>query len=345
MARNKLLTRSQLYLLALCSSSLLLTQPAAAEPSPPERETARALITEGDQLRSAGDLRAALTRYQAAHAIVHAPTTGLDLARTQAQLGLLVEARSTASEVIHHPTAPSEPAVFGAARKEATALANDLEARVPSVRVDVQPGGVLYTVSIDGVSLPPEIGKLPYKVNPGPHSLRVDASGYITANRQVTLNDGETQTVSILLTQQPLAATPQLAAQSTVAVASASSSGRDQTLEDRRDAARLRGVIGLGLGGASFVAGTVTGIMALSMGSDVKEHCNDNLCSPSQRGSLSTANTLANISNITLPIGVIGIAYGLYELLTMPSAQPTSEHASGAHFEFTGTGAVLRGTL
>ncbi|HTU62558.1 MAG TPA: hypothetical protein VMF89_29055, partial [Polyangiales bacterium] len=103
MARNKLLTRSQLYLLVLCSSSHLFLQPAAAEPGASERETARALMTEGDKLRAAGDLRAALTRYQAAHAIVHAPTTGLDLARVQAQLGLLVEARSTASEVIHHP--------------------------------------------------------------------------------------------------------------------------------------------------------------------------------------------------------------------------------------------------
>lgn len=344
MARNRLLKRSQLYLLVLCSSSQLFLQPAAADPGASERETARALMTEGDKLRAAGDLRAALTRYQAAHAIVHAPTTGLDLARVQAQLGLLVEARSTASEVIHHPAAAAEPAVFGAARKEATALANDLETRVPSVKVDVQPAGLSYTVSIDGVGLPAEIGKLPYKVNPGPHSLRVDAAGYDTAHRQVTLTDGETQTVSILLVQQPLAATPQTTSPGSQLPA-ASITGRDQALDDARDAGRLRGMIGLGVGGASFVAGTLTGVMALSMGSDVKGHCDNNLCDPSQRDSLSTANTLANISNITLPIGLVGIAYGLYELLTLPSAQPAAERASGTHFEFTGTGAVLRGTL
>ena len=326
----------------MCSSSQLLLQPAAAEPSPSERETTRALMTEGDQLRAAGDLRAALMRYQAAHAIVHAPTTGLDLARVQASLGLLVEARSTASEVIHHPVAPSEPAVFGAARKEANALANDLEARVPSLKVDVQPGALAYTVSIDGVTLPAEIGKLPYKVNPGQHSLRVEAAGYVTANRQVTLNDGETQTVSVMLAPQPLAAT---APTGTEGAPTTNASLRDHTLDDRRDAARLRGVIGLGVGGASFLAGTVTGIMALGMGSDVKKHCEGNLCDNSQSGNLSTANTLANVSNITLPIGVIGIAYGLYELLTMPSAPSEAEQASGTYFEFTGTGAQLRGTL
>jgi hypothetical protein len=344
MARRRLPRRPALYLLAVCSISHLLVQPAAADPSAPERETARALMTDGDRLRAAGDLRAALTRYQAAHAIVHAPTTGLDLARVQAQLGLLVEARSTASEVIHHPVAPNEPAVFSSARREATTLANELESRVPAVKAEVQPSGAQYTVSIDGVSLPAEIGSLPYKVNPGPHSLRVDAPGYVTANRQVTLTDGETQTASIVLTPQPTATVSEPVTPAGAPLVAASLTGRDQDLEDRRDAARLRGLIGLSVGGAAFIAGTVTGIMTLSMGSDVKEDCKNNLCSPSQSGALSTANTLANVSNITLPIGVIGIAYGLYELLTMPSAA-AKERASGAHFEFTGTGAVLRGSL
>ena len=344
MARSGLLRILQLCVLVACLSAHVLVQRAAADPSPPERETARALMSEGDRLRAAGDLRAALTRYQAAHAIVHAPTTGLDLARVQAQLGLLVEARSTASEVIHHPVAPGEPAVFGAARRDAIALANELESRVPALKADVQPSGAQATVSIDGVTLPAEIGSLPYKVNPGPHSLRVDAPGYVTAHRQVSLNDGETQTVSILLTPQPTAAVAQEVASSTGSLVTASSAGRDQDIEGRRDAARLRGVIGLGIGGAALIAGTVTGIMTLSMGADVKESCMSNLCDPSQRGTLSTANTLANVSNITLPIGIIGIAYGLYELLTMPSA-PAKERASGVQLQFTGTGAVLRGSL
>ena len=74
-----------------------------AAPSPAERETARSLMVDGDRLRSAGDLQSALARYQAAHAIMNVPTTGLALAETQAALGLLVEARGR-----HHPVHQSD---------------------------------------------------------------------------------------------------------------------------------------------------------------------------------------------------------------------------------------------
>ncbi|HET8940030.1 MAG TPA: PEGA domain-containing protein [Polyangiales bacterium] len=345
MARLRPFRRSHVFLFALWSSSQLYLQPAAAEPSPPERETARALMAEGDRLRASGDLRAAMNRYQAAHAIVHAPTTGLDLARVQASLGLLVEARSTASEVIHHPSAPNEPRVFTDARAEATALANELETRVPSVKAEVQPADAAYTVSVDGTALPPQVGSLPYKVNPGQHNVRVEAPGYATVNRQVTLNDAEVQSVIIQLVPQPQAAAQRSNMLPSQLVAAGDDPSRDRALRDRADAGKLRGVIGLGVGGAAFVAGTVTGIMAMSLGSDIRGECSKNACNPSERDSLSTANTLANVSNITLPIGVIGIAYGLYELLTLPSTQRSSEHASATHFEFTGTGAVLRGSL
>jgi hypothetical protein len=303
-------------------------------------------MAEGDRLRASGDLRAAMNRYQAAHAIVHAPTTGLDLARVQASLGLLVEARSTASEVIHHPMAANEPRVFSDARAEATALANELETRVPSVKAEVQPSDAPYTVSVDGTALPAQVGGLPYKVNPGQHNVRVEAPGYVTVNRQVALNDGEIQTVAIQLVPQPQTAAAQVTDTSASSqLVAAGDSTRDRALQDRADAGKLRGVIGLSVGGAAFVAGSVTGIMAMSLGSDIRSECSKNACSPAQRDSLSTANTLANVSNISLPIGVIGIAYGLYELLTLPSTQRSSERASALQLELTGTGAVLRGSL
>ena len=346
MARHRPLRPIQLLLLVLWSSSQLYARPAAAELSPSERETARALMAEGDRLLASGELRGAMNRYQAAHAIVHAPTTGLDLARVQAQLGLLVEARSTASEVIHHPVVANEPHVFAAARKDAIALANELEARVPAVRAEVKPSDAAHTISVDGVTLPAAIGSLPYKVNPGQHSLRVDADGYLPVTRQVTVDDGETQVVAFELTPQtivPNGASSSLSSGSQPMAASADQI--DSDVERRREAGQLRGVIGLGVGGASFVAGTITGIMALSMGSDLKRNCRSNTCPPEEHGALSTTGTLANVSNITLPIGVIGIAYGLYELLTLPSAQPSAERASALQLEFTGTGAMLRGSL
>src|ERR1700712_2316495 len=76
---------------------------ARAAPSAAERDTARALMDDGDRLLANAKLPEALERYRAAHAIMHVPTTGVDLARVQARLGLLVEARATAMEVGNLP--------------------------------------------------------------------------------------------------------------------------------------------------------------------------------------------------------------------------------------------------
>ena len=45
------------------------------------------------------DLEGALKRYEAAHEIMGVPTTGIEVARTRAKLGQLVEARAVAIEL------------------------------------------------------------------------------------------------------------------------------------------------------------------------------------------------------------------------------------------------------
>jgi hypothetical protein len=347
MAHTHRKRRIALLLLTLWPVFHVGVQPVAAEPSAAERDTARTLMAEGDRLRTAGDLRGALTRYQAAHAIVHVPTTGLDLARLQSQLGLLVEARSTLTEVVHTPVAANEPKVFAECRSQALTLLNELETRVPAIKTDVLPPAAAYTLSVDGVTLPTEIRGLPYRVNPGPHSVRVDAPGFQPEYRQLTLADGETRSVSVTLAPQPTAAAPAVThdAQQAQLAVSPSRLAEDEARRERVSAARTRGVIGLSVGGAALVLGTVTGIMSLSSASGLKEACEDNTCPQSQRGELSTANTLANVANISLPLGLIGVGYGLFELLTLPSAPASSEHASALRVEFTGLGANVRGDL
>ena len=347
MAQIRTSRSSCLLALAFCAAVQLVSQPAAADTTPADRETARSLMMDGDRLRAAGDLRGALSRYQAAHAIMHVPTTGLDLARVQSQLGLLVEARSTAMEVIHLPVAPGEPQVFTEARKAILELANQLEGRVPAIKIEVQPAHVTYTAHVDGAKLPAQVRGLPYKLNPGAHTVRIDSPGNASETREVALDDGETRTVSVSL--RPVApapaAQPQPVAAGAIGPDSASSDAADRDVQARADAGRVRGIVGLSVGGVALAVGTITGFLSLSQASDVKENCQGNLCAPSERSALSTANTLANVANISLPLGVIGVAYGLYELLTLPSAARASEHASALQFDVTGTGVMLRGAL
>jgi len=100
--------------------------PVLGDPTPAHRNTARSLLIRGRAELAAGDAEAALEAFQAAHAILGVPTTGIDVARAQLALGLLVEARDTALEVMRFPVGPGEPAAFTDARTADAEMAGKL---------------------------------------------------------------------------------------------------------------------------------------------------------------------------------------------------------------------------
>lgn len=319
--------------------SLGLAAPLSAAPSAPERETARSQMAEGDRLLAAGDVRAAMARYASAHAIMHVPTTGLALASALAKLGLLVEARATAIEVLNLPVAPGDPTVFAAAKTSAANLAEQLEPRVPSVRAAVAPADAAYTLTIDAVTLPNDARAAPYRCNPGKHTLRVDAPGYAPRTLPFELSEGQLFAPS--LTLQPLASTTPSAAANT-----AVSPPNDLAADSGNDPAapgRTRAIAGFSAGGVALIAGSVAGIVSASRTSSLKDACPNDACGPRQRSALSSSNTLANFANIAIPLGVLGIGYGVFELLTLPTSNPA--HAGSLHVAMTGAGAVIGGSL
>src|SRR5262249_44553309 len=56
---------------------------AAGAPSAADRETARKLLDDGDAAFEKKDYDGALKAYAAAHAIMHVPTTGIEVAKAQ----------------------------------------------------------------------------------------------------------------------------------------------------------------------------------------------------------------------------------------------------------------------
>jgi hypothetical protein len=68
------------------------------------------------------------------------------------------------------------------------------------------------------------------------------------------------------------------------------------------------------------VLGTLTGIMAVTKTSAVKDQCNGNLCPASTRDDRDAAKTLSWVSNNSLGVGVVGAGVGTYFLLAKSSA-------------------------
>ncbi|WP_437281547.1 hypothetical protein WME90_13610 [Sorangium sp. So ce375] len=190
--------------IALAVLSVTGALPARAEPSAADRQTARTLLIEGRKKRDAGDVAGAREDFQAAHALVRAPTTGLDLARADEALGRLIEARETAYEVVHLPLGSDEPSAFTQARATAAAMVEQLEARIPSLLLRVEGAAPdQLEARVDGQPIPRAALPYPRKLNPGRHEVVVTAPGFQTARREVTLKQAERAPVEVRILLVP----------------------------------------------------------------------------------------------------------------------------------------------
>lgn len=267
-------------------------------------------MDEGDRLSASSDLEGALKRYQAAHQIMGVPTTGIEVARTQEKLGRLVEARAIAIDVANSPVAPREPSVFADARTEAGKLAERLEARIPSVVVTIGPEGVTTaSAKIEESRLPQAALGLPIKVNPGPHTLEVSATGYLTETVQFTVAESEQRSLAITLTPAPNVTTAPPPTTSTP-------EAHQPPPEVTNERSHTLTYVAFGVAGASLLVGGGAGVYSLMKTNDAKDKfCNGNTCSEGARSQLEDAKTYAWVANIGIGVGVLAAGYGVYTLL------------------------------
>lgn len=191
--------RTLLSLLAL--AGFLWASAVFAEPSSADKETARTLMREGDEKFAIRDFAGALKAYQAAHALMQVPTTGLPLAKAQIERGLLVEARDTLLQVSRYPKDPSESLAFAKARDDAGPLAQKLAEKIPSIAITVDgpPKGASIDVKVDGVAVPAAALGAPLKLNPGLHVVRAETSGFQAVAKNVTLKEGDNDKLALKL--------------------------------------------------------------------------------------------------------------------------------------------------
>jgi hypothetical protein len=145
----------------------------ASEPTAAEKETARALMDEGNARDKRGDHKGALETFRSADALMHVPTTRVAVAKQLAALGMLVEARDIVLQVLRTPAAPDAPAAFLAAREQASTLRDELTPRIGSLRLSLTGSGNLATprIVIDGAPVSSAVLGVPFRVNPGHHVI------------------------------------------------------------------------------------------------------------------------------------------------------------------------------
>jgi PEGA domain len=341
MASDRALARSGRFAAALLLAALALPSTALAQqPSAADKETARSLMDKGDERMDAKDYAAAVEAFVAADALMHLPMTGVAVARAQAAAGLLLEARDKAIQVTLLPAQPSEAPPYVRARAAAAALADTLAARIPSIRVVLEASPPDLVVTIDGVALPAATALEPRKVNPGRHEVTVTAPHFLPARVEVTVVEGAARSVPVALQAAPLEmSVPPPPPPSPLPP-------REAPAPPPSRGVSPLAVVGFTVGGASLLAGAITGGLSLSKTKALKGVCTPSGdCGTTHDHDLALANTLADVSDVTIAAGVAGVVAGVIGVVL--SRAPASQPAAASRVEpMLGPGRVgLRGVF
>lgn len=310
--------------------ALTLSAPAlAAGPTAADKDTARALMAQGADLRDKNDLKGALQSFQAADAIMHVPSTSLEVAKTEAALGQLVEARDAALTAARYPVKPGEPKPFVEARKEAQTMGDDLEARIPSLQITLKnaPAGTQPKVDVDGVVIPQAALAFPRKVNPGHHVVSAVAGDSHT-QAEVDVKEREAKGVLLDLPAVVVAPPPP--------VANNTPPEQQRSIEPDHPKKKFPviSMIGFGVGVVGAGVGTVTGLMSLSKTSSLKDQCPNNQCpatvydGSSFQSDKNTASTLGTVSTIAFIVGGAGVVVGVVGLF-LPQGHASAHATTG----------------
>jgi hypothetical protein len=274
---------------------LLTSSIASAEPSAADKETARRLMAEGREKRAENDHKGALRSFLAADAIMHVPTTGLEVARTEATLGQLLEARDTALRVARTAPEPDEPPPFTRAREEAQKLSDELAKRISAITVQVtgaEPNAPV-SVSVDGAQIPPAAAGAPRTVNPG-HHVVVASSGKKEAKAEIDVAEAETKEVPLELKAPAPVVRPE-----------------PHVKTEPSHVGKPLMIGGFTAGALGLVVGSVAGIISLSKTSSIKGSCSGNVCPVSQVSNIDSAKSAATISNVGFGFAIVGAAVGV----------------------------------
>jgi len=313
--------------LLLASASPAQAQGQPKGPSASDRETARALMDDGRVRTQKGDLKGALLAYSGADAIMHAPTTGLAVARTQAALGLLVEARDTALGVTRIPVTPREPAVVGEGRKQADDLANELAPRIPTLTIVVKvPAGFDPEVTVDETSVPFAALVAPRRVNPGHHTI-VAKAGTVERRAEVDLVEKDAKSVSL---EFPMDMKPPAKPVAVVPVDNKPGTPPPPPPAKRGTSPLV--YVGITVGSIGLVTGLGAGFFSYSKTQSANDQCTDKQCPPPAHDDLDTATTAAVVSNIGFIVAGAGAATTLIGIL-MSGKRSETKQAGAAHVQ------------
>ena len=329
---------------ASVTSSARAAEPAAAPPtvelSSADRATARTLAQEGYVALRDKDYSTAADRFRRALAIVKAPTLLRDLARAQVGLGKLVDAHESYNQIIREGVAPDAPAPWVKAVADAKAEIGPITPRLPWITITVS-GPAHPRVTIDGAPIAEAALGVKRPADPGRHEIRAMASGYYTAKKTISLEEGQSVNIAFELEDAPPDAAPK----------DEEETGKVSVATVVDPPWRKPVTIGaFALGGAGIVVGSVAGILAMTKHNQLALDCPKGSCT--ERQPIDNYHTVGTISTIGFVAGGVFAGAGVVLLLVKPQSlvqQPESDRKTRAGLSWSPfvsiAGAGVEGTF
>jgi hypothetical protein len=309
---------------AACAACIaLLSARAHADPA-----TAEALFRQGRQLMAEGKIAAACEKFQASQRIDPSSGTLLNLADCDVKEG---RSATAWAEFLSAARMARNQGDTGRA-EEATRRARELEPALSHVTIKVTLRVPALRVTRDDVAVEEASLSSDLPIDPGQHVISASAPGYKSWSKTIRVGgSGDKQEVVIpALVKDASAPVTTLSASSSNAGSAAGS--------DAASAAPLprSPMLGYVVGGAGLAAagiGGFFGLRALSTYKEAERDCPSHAhCSATVTAKYDTATTEANISNVTIGVGVAAIAVGAYLVLTASSPPEPSRSAKAMSF-------------
>jgi hypothetical protein len=316
---RRFLSLSAVTMGLLAQSTIAHADPAAAE----------ALFREGRALLERGQLEPACEKLQASNELDPSAGTLLNLAACRLKQGKTATAWAyfVAAERLANQQSRSDQAA------EAKRRASELEPRLSTLTLNVRSAAPGLEVRRAGQIVQPGSFGSPVPVDPGAMVIEASAPGYEMTRLDVSVSaSAEHRVIEI----------PELKKLSAATTEPAAAERAETPLVASRPAASSRTVLPWvigGVGGATVVAGSVLGLLALSSDSRGTKACRDKLepeCTDLERA----RNQQALGASIGIGVGLVGIGVAAIWLLTGNSGR--SQSAFTYHGEVTPKSALLQ---
>jgi hypothetical protein len=299
---------------ALVLVSLALLE-AGVSAAPPDAQTAEALFQSGKEAMARGDLASACARFGESVRLDPAAGGFLNWAECEERAGKLATALAH-FQAARDRLRPDDYRVPFAVDRIAR-----LGPRVPRLTVVVNGSVGDTTVLRDETPLGAASLGVALPVDPGVHLLLLRAPGRADARREVTLREGESQTIDLV--PGPVVATP---------TASSPRAASEETPAPKGGTQRTIGIT-LGAAGAlGIAAGTVLGLVSKSTYDEARSHCpaGPGSCTSDGVSGGESAYSQANAATVAFVAGGALFTAGVTLFLTAPRAVTVAPSA-GTH--------------